>query len=102
MTWLESRGINVGGGVISVVAAECFPVPYPPAKVFQSAALFHGFCAAIEDCNGQWVSALKRGEYLPVHMLCKFSTLRVSIWCILPASTVRTGAASRGGMAASL
>jgi hypothetical protein len=37
---------------------------------------------------------------LPVHMLKRFSTLLVSILCILPTSTVRTGAANLVGMTA--
>ena len=37
---------------------------------------------------------------VPVHMLKRFSTFRVSISCILPASTVRTRAANRVGISA--
>jgi hypothetical protein len=51
----------------------------------------HGQLSAV------WLPWSKR-FVLPVHMLYRFSTLLVSILCILPASTVKTGAASRVGM----
>lgn len=39
-----------------------------------------------------------KGLYSPVHMLKRFSTLRVSTLWIRPTSTVRTGAFNREGM----
>jgi hypothetical protein len=37
---------------------------------------------------------------IPLHMLLRFSIFRGSIWCILFASTVKTGAANRVGIVA--
>lgn len=44
---------------------------------------------------------MQNKEDSPVHMPKRFSTFRVSILCILFASTVKTGAANRVGMAGS-